>query len=325
MPQHARPAIDPGTMIEPLRRLGDVAAEFGRVRERRRRAARRRLTLLGVLVALPLNLLLLALLMPRSGSGGGEAVATGPPQEVELRLPSPAMPAASVASADAASASAAAAAAAPIAADPLPLPPRAAFRPSSPIAPEIAASLRGGEGLAAGVANTTFFGVSARGRHLAYILDVSASMESGGRLWIALEELDRSLSGLPDYAWFMVVLFANDAVIPPFGKAWQRATPANLDRMRAWLSRHVSTGGGTRPARAFEAVFSLAPRPDAIFFLTDGEIPADTPALLNRLNGRGDRCVVNTIAFGNEAGVAPLERIAIDSGGSFRIVPVASR
>ncbi|MGA1045442.1 MAG: magnesium chelatase, partial [Phycisphaerales bacterium] len=69
----------------------------------------------------------------------------------------------------------------------------------------------------------------------------------------------------------------------------------------------------------------LDPRPDAIFFLTDGEVPADTPALVRRLNDRIRPTVINTVAFGTEAGRAALEEIARDSDGIFRFVPTGGR
>jgi len=177
----------------------------------------------------------------------------------------------------------------------------------------------------AGTGGTTFFGVSARGRRIGYVVDVSASMEGGGRLWVALDELKRSLSALPDHTWFHVALFSNDVVVPSFQPGWLRATDENLERMTGWLDREVSTGGGTRPGGAFQRLFGLDPPPDAIFFLTDGEVPPDTPSLVQRLNQRLQRAVVNTVAFGSEAGRAPLERIASDSSGAFRFVPVGGR
>jgi hypothetical protein len=176
-----------------------------------------------------------------------------------------------------------------------------------------------------GTGGTTFFGVSARGRRIGYVVDVSASMESGGRLWLALGELKRSLAGLPDYAWFYVALFSGEVIVPPFQRSWQRAVPGELARIEAWIDRDVSTGGGTRPGPAFERLFSLDPKPDAIFFLTDGEVPADTPALVRRLNDRIRPTVINTVAFGTEAGRTALEEIARDSDGIFRFVPTGPR
>lgn len=319
MPDPARIAIDPGRLIDEMRRLVREAESWRIARVRRRSASRWRLLLLALLISIPSNLLLL-LLLPRTGGGvrpQSPAVAVEvrvPPRTPAGREPERTPPAEPRESSPPR-----------VASLPLPLPPPRSSAPRGSLAAASALSPTGGEALASGIAETSFFGISGRGRRIAYIVDISASMESGGRLWAALDELDRSLSALPDYAHFAVVLFANEAVIPPFGRVWQRATPANLDRMREWLRRSVTTGGGTRPAGAFEAVFSLSPRPEAVFFLTDGEIPGDTPMLLERLNTRGERAAVNTIAFGDEAGVAPLERIARDSGGSFRFVPAGSR
>ena len=52
---------------------------------------------------------------------------------------------------------------------------------------------------------------------------------------------------------------------------------------------------------AFARTFRLAPRPDVIFFLTDGIIPATVPAEVARLNGKGKNAVpIHTILFGGE-------------------------
>ena len=207
-----------------------------------------------------------------------------------------------------------------------PLPTATAVVESSLDTAAVAAPGIGGPALdSAGTGGTTFFGVSARGRRIGYVVDVSASMEGGGRLWVALGELKRSLAALPDHTWFHIALFSNDVVAPPFQSGWLRATDENLERTTAWLDREVSTGGGTRPGGAFQRLFALEPPPDAIFFLTDGEVPPDTPSLVQRLNQRLERAVVNTVAFGTEAGRAPLERIARDSDGAFRFVPVGGR
>ena len=67
---------------------------------------------------------------------------------------------------------------------------------------------------------------------------------------------------------------------------------------------------------------ALEPRPDVIFFLTDGEIPRseETLAAVTLLNSRGRRVVINTIAFGDPASQELLREIARRSGGIYRFV-----
>ena len=58
--------------------------------------------------------------------------------------------------------------------------------------------------------------------------------------------------------------------------------------------------------------------PDVIFFLTDGEIPEETPDVVRRANRRGT--VIHTTAFENEGDEGILRKIAEENGGTFRII-----
>ncbi len=179
----------------------------------------------------------------------------------------------------------------------------------------------GGEpGLGGGGAGTSFFGVSSRGTRFAYIVDRSGSMGQQGKLRVAMRELSRSIESLPDYAYFYVVLFSSDYTLPPTQRGWTRARPSTVSRLIRWLNQ-VDDGGGTVPGPAFHQVFSLAVRPDVIFFLTDGEISNFTAADVAALNSRGKRAVINTIAFGDPASQDMLREIADQSGGVYRYVP----
>ncbi len=309
-------------LLHALRRLSAAAPSLREARRRRTRRRRVVLVSLAVAVSLAVNLaLILSLrgLWLEEGDGAEpgtarevafvpeipEAVLEVPPTTVVVptaKLPSPG----------------------PISDDPLPAASEVSEVPLEVAAESLGPALAGPSLDSAGTGGTTFFGVTARGRRIGYVVDVSASMESGGRIWLALGELKRSLAGLPDFAWFYVTLFSNELLVPPFQRSWQRAVPTELTRMDRWIDS-VSTRGGTRPGPAFERLFSLDPKPDAIFFLTDGEVPADTPALVRRLNDRIRPTVINTVAFGSEAGRAALEEMARDSDGVFRFVPTGGR
>lgn len=176
-----------------------------------------------------------------------------------------------------------------------------------------------GAGLAGGTGGTTFFGTAAKGVRFAYIVDSSGSMEADGRFVVAMRELGRSLEALPDFAYFYVLLFSSDAYRPAYQEGWQRARRTDINRMQRWL-RDQSPSGGTYPLPAFEAVFALDVPPDVIFFMTDGAIPEETPKQVARLNSRGRKAVIHTIAFGDQSGRAMLQRIAEDSGGTYRFV-----
>jgi hypothetical protein len=309
-------------LIQALRRLSLAAPQLRA--DRRRRGRRRRAALVAIAAACSIGVNLLLLLSLRGLWSGAESEEGEAIETVELFVPAAPAPAVESATRPADLPSTPLPTALEAFDEPLPSTLLANEAPLE-VAPLSSAGFSGPALDSSGTGGTTFFGVSARGRRIGYVVDVSASMESGGRLWLALGELKRSLSGLPDYAWFYVTLFSGEVIVPPFQRSWQRAVPGELARVEAWIDRDVSTGGGTRPGPAFERLFSLDPKPDAIFFLTDGEVPADTPALVRRLNDRARPTVINTVAFGTEAGRAALEEIAEDSEGVFRFVPTGTR
>lgn len=179
-----------------------------------------------------------------------------------------------------------------------------------------------GEGttLEGGGAGTTFFGVSSRGTRFAYIVDVSGSMSEEGKIEVCMTQLARSIQLLPDYASFYIVLFASEIALPPMQNGWTRARDATVSRFVRWLNQ-IDPRGGTRPQPAFRQVFSIEERPDVIFFLTDGQIPPETVAVVAGLNAHGRRVAVNTIAFGDPASQEYLKEISHRSGGVYRYVP----
>jgi hypothetical protein len=178
----------------------------------------------------------------------------------------------------------------------------------------------GGLGGLSGGAGTSFFGVSSRGTRFAYIVDRSGSMGNSQKMQIAKREMAASIDGLPDYAYFHVVLFSSDIVGMPGGRAWIRARKPAVSRFLRWLN-DVDPGGGTEPMGAFYEVFALDVPPDVIFFLTDGEIPDETADLVGELNDRGGGVIINTIAFGDARSQEQLRRIASESGGVYLYVP----
>ena len=174
------------------------------------------------------------------------------------------------------------------------------------------------DGVADPAASVDFFGTSIVGRHICYVVDISGSM-AGPRLAAALDELARSIRALPPDRSFYVLFFSGGKLV--LEDRWQRATSG---RKRAFTSRFVDieAQGGTEPRQAIEHAFTkLVPVPDEIHFMTDGQIPTDTPRLLLDLNGGRIRTVVHTYAFGDSSGGAVLERIAAEHGGQYRFVP----
>ena len=179
-----------------------------------------------------------------------------------------------------------------------------------------------GIGSGKGGGGTSFFGVKGTGARFAFIVDVSGSMERENRIGMALGELIRAISALPDYTQFCVVLYSDGINRPNHEEeGWMRSTRGNKRMISSWLEGQ-GPQAGTYPIPAFEYVFSLSKPPDVVYFLTDGDIPKETPDLVKDLVRRSRHAVVvNTIGFSSEAGREPLQQIARENRGVFRFVP----
>lgn len=182
-----------------------------------------------------------------------------------------------------------------------------------------------GEGLGAGGtegAGASFFGVEAAGNRFAYILDVSGSMAIGGKMDALRRELNRSLSDLYEAADFVVILFS-DGPVPLDGRnRWVRATASEKRRARNAVGQ-INPTGGTNPAPAFEMIFALRPRADAIYFLTDGEFDPSVAEYIAQAN-RQSKVPIHCIALVNSAAEPLMRRIAQDSGGTYTHVPAVT-
>ena len=161
-----------------------------------------------------------------------------------------------------------------------------------------------------------------------------------GRRWATCQrELSGALQALSGQAEFFVVLFSDHLEEPPGQLDWTMAHPEVIAAVIEWMG-HVQPKGATMPAPAFERVFRLSARPDALYFMTDGEFSDCTPADVARLNGSGTASrlgalamgfgralfgkgsvqpatVINTIALDDSGGGAVLQQIAEQSGGQF--------
>lgn len=176
-----------------------------------------------------------------------------------------------------------------------------------------------------GIAGVSFFGIEAQGNRFAYIVDISSSME-GERMEATKRELTRSVQSLPESAEFVVVLYS-DGAVPLHGEtAWRPASGAEKRKASALISG-IDPNGGTRPQPAFDEIFGLRVKPDAVYFMTDGEFDAEVPAAVAELNRRA-RVPIHCILFGDVAkGEAVRERvrdmmreISRRSGGRFNHV-----
>ena len=198
-----------------------------------------------------------------------------------------------------------------------------------------------------------FFGAHAYGNSFVFVLDISASMaaRNGQRLQRATIELMRSINQLNDEQNFSVVLYSERAT-PMFLEANQprmrSATPKNKQAAIQWLKYQARPTGGTFPASALQIAGNM--KPDAVFFLSDGEfvygqLPSFGVELNSFLRGFGQarldappmangpsdpqsvlaaydpKIVVHTIAFESTASRPLMERIANEKKGQHRFIP----
>ena len=170
-----------------------------------------------------------------------------------------------------------------------------------------------------GGGGTSFFGISSKGTRFAYIVDISGSMGQNRKMETAMQELRRSIESLPDYSYFYILLFSSEIKQPPMQKGWMRARKPVVRQFTNWLTS-VDPGGGTEPKSSFQAVFSLAVRPDVIYFLTDGQFEDIAPDEIAEMNSHGKKVVINTIQFGDPYGQDVLKQIAAKSGGAYRFI-----
>ncbi|HTI50095.1 MAG TPA: VWA domain-containing protein [Planctomycetaceae bacterium] len=115
-------------------------------------------------------------------------------------------------------------------------------------------------------ASGAFYGIPIGAKRVVFVLDISRSMEKGGRIDAAKRELSEVIQSLPPDVYFGIVAFHGLVHV------WQQELmPANEgNRKRAIESvMGQETRGGTSSYDALEAAFALDP--EAIYFVTDGQ------------------------------------------------------
>lgn len=170
----------------------------------------------------------------------------------------------------------------------------------------------------AGGGGASFFGVEATGNRFVYIVDVSGSMGVGGKLDSLKGQLSESIRSLPETAQFIVLPYSDGA--NPLGNKteWTEAVWSG----KRWAIAEIGNlhdAGGTVPLPAFQMAFSMKPRPEAIYFMTDGEfdpVTADEIALLNAKL----RVPIHCICFGTRDSEEVMKQIASLSKGSYTFI-----
>lgn len=171
----------------------------------------------------------------------------------------------------------------------------------------------------AGDGAASFLGVEARGRRFVFLVDISGSM-MGERIEAVRRALNESVQSLDDRAEFVIVLFSHEASVLGGRTRWLRADRSG----KRWAERAIDSiqvYGGTNPLTGFEIIFTLSPRPDAIYFMTDG-IFAEAEADAIIAQNRRPTVPVHAICFEDRSGEAMMRRIAEMSGGTYTYVPL---
>lgn len=177
-----------------------------------------------------------------------------------------------------------------------------------------------GDGLGGAGGEARFFGVEARGSRFAFVVDVSGSMMDPSKIGALQAALIESVEGMLESANFCVILYSTDAM-PLMGDRWFRASDDNKSAAKRNIMQ-MGAAGSTNPMPGFEVAFRLLPRPDAVYFMTDGvfskEIEEELPGYIEQKNrGEDARIAVHCITFADRGSEKLMRRIARQSGGSY--------
>lgn len=163
-----------------------------------------------------------------------------------------------------------------------------------------------------------FFGVEARGRRFIFIVDTSGSMQ-GSKLELLRRELNAAIDGLAEACQFLVIPFESGAREPIPGPRWADAVNKFKREAAEGIGR-MQAAGGTEPYEAFARALSLKPRPDAVYFMTDGLFDAAIADRIIELNRRGPKVVIHTITLADRSSADMMRKIARSTDGTYRHV-----
>ncbi|MGC3967967.1 MAG: hypothetical protein QM775_11540 [Pirellulales bacterium] len=151
---------------------------------------------------------------------------------------------------------------------------------------------------------TQFFGVGAKGKSFAFVVDTSGSMFENARYQRCQMELIESIRSLtPDQKYFVV--FFNNQTHPMSAKRLILAKPDFLKQTVPWIQT-MQPVGTTEPWPAL--LMSLRMRPDAVYFLTDGAFDEDVVEKI-RAHSSTKKIPIHTIAFEGQSGECSSRRL----------------
>lgn len=173
-----------------------------------------------------------------------------------------------------------------------------------------------GGGGGGGGGQTSFFGLSAKGKRVVYIVDRSGSMH-GHPFLAAKSELMRSIKALPRGARYNVLFFSSGhtAFVAVSANRLMRSSRSYNRKVFEWV-RQVPCEGGTEPLAAL--LSALAMEPDVIYFLTDGAFDAEVVPRVTRANKKNN-VQIHCIGF-STSGRRLLKELSRLNGGDYRAV-----
>ena len=190
---------------------------------------------------------------------------------------------------------------------------------------------------------SNFMGVKSKANKILFIIDYSASMK--GRDKVMRYELCKAIDKLPAVGSFAVLFFSGPTWVAgedaqalhkkwkgdqkigwkpvdgyePKRPKWLPVTPSNKKKLIKAVY-DTSLTFGTVWDNSFEWAFYMNPKPDVVYFMTDGNAP-DKFKGMDIIKAKKGRTKIYTIGYGAPAGAkGPLEEIAAMSGGKSKFV-----
>lgn len=214
-----------------------------------------------------------------------------------------------------------------------------------------------GGGFGAGIGKGgmfSFLGQTAFGRRVVFVVDVSASMSQVGeggtsRFDVLKKELIKSLGRVPSGTQYQILFFSDfawphntidpkksaafekfrwsitsdewkKAKIPTF--AYLLASPFNLADSRK-IVQEADNPGGTNWGSGLLMALKANPKPDIIFFMTDGQKSDEqgwVDIITSENNRSMTRTVIHTSVMMETDAAADMDRLAKANGGTFSVV-----
>ena len=190
---------------------------------------------------------------------------------------------------------------------------------------------------------SNFMGVKSQANKILFIIDYSASMK--GRDKVMRYELCKAIDKLPAVGSVAVLFFSGPTWIAgqdanalhknwegsngggwkpkeghtPERPKWMPVTPSNKKKLKEAVVSTPLTFG-TVWDNSFEWAFYMNPKPDVIYFMTDGNANKNLQGM-DIIKSKKGKTKIYTIGYGAPAGAKqPLEEIAAMTGGKSKFV-----